>query len=135
MRKIRPPPPPPRPPPFFWGGGGLFVCFCFWQFSRVSGRADSIISLASMRTTAPRPSFFLHGALRPQKPYGLLGTAEGWGSERELLNSDSEVVLAPFTAEIVLAPFTAEFVLAPFTAEIVLTVSLSLCLCLSLRSL
>ena len=26
-------------------------------------------------------SFFFHGALRPQKPYGLLGTGEEWDKE------------------------------------------------------
>ena len=27
--------------------------------------------------------FFFHGALRPHKPYGLLGTGEEWDRERE----------------------------------------------------
>ena len=30
-----------------------------------------------------RPNIFFHGALRPQKPYGLLGTGEEWDGERE----------------------------------------------------
>ena len=56
------------------------------------------MSFRSQIWNRTRPSFFFHGALCPQKPYGLFGTGEEWDREWEprpttlcthLLGSDS----------------------------------------------